>query len=260
MTSDQLMQQAKELERQERLAEEDKDLKKIKELYEGKCFATSKFRQKSKATSHDAIYIYKIERLLEHKHATAAGTIVCYYQQISLFKDVDWRTEKHSNIRYSCGNYTTHLNNDRGIFINMYSLIDRKKEIPYSTFYELYNAGEVSNLLIEDAFNGKIQLEVEKTIGDDNNQSRFEESCKIANIELIDLEKHLPLLSIIRYAKLPGYVEDRFLMKILAKTALETKIKLNNKEINNVWCDHRERERYEKEIEVLQKYISKLNL
>lgn len=261
MNSTQLMAQAKELEKQEKREQEDKEIKQLVDAYVGKCFGTSKFRQKSKATWHDAIYIEKIERLEEHKHATAAGTVVCYYTCISSFKDCDWKTERNTNLRYTVGNYTTHLNNNNyNMFYNMYNLINNKKEIPYSTFYELFNAGDVANQVIEDAFSGKISLEVEKTMGDSGNQSRFEEACSIAGIELIDLEQHIPLLNCIRYAKLPGYVEDRFLMKNLARTALETQIALNKKSMENAWCDYRRRQTYERENELLNNYIQKLNL
>ena len=261
MNSSQLMAQAKELEKQEKRQQEDKEIKELVDSYVGKCFGTSKFRQKSKSTWHDAIYIQKIERLEEHKNATAAGTVVCYYTQISCQKDYDWRTERNSNLRYTVGNYTSHLNkNDYNMLYNMHSLIDRKKEIPYSTFHELFNAGDVANQLIEDSFAGKINLEVEKTIGDSGNQSRFEEACTIAGIELIDLEQHMPLLNTIRYAKLPGYVEDRFLIKDLAKTALETQIELNKKASSELWVDFRRKQYYEKENEIISSYIAKLNL
>lgn len=261
MTSSQLMQQAKELEKQEKEAYELKDMNQLIEAYVGKCFGTSKFRQKAKSTYHSAIHIHKIEKLKEHKFATAEGTIVCYYTAINVFKDIDWRTEKQSNIRYSVANYTSNLNNGRNnMFSNMHDLINRMKEIPYSTFYELYNIGEVGTQLIEDAFNGKITFEVEKTMGDAGNQSRFEESCEIAKIDLIDLEKHMPLLNVIKYAKLPGYVEDRFLMKNLAKIALQTQIKLNEKSMADKWCDHRRYEAYKKDNEILNNYIIKLGL
>jgi hypothetical protein len=261
MTSSQLMQQAKELEKEEKEANELKEMNQLIEAYTGKCFGTSKFRQKAKSTYHAAIHIHKIEKLKEHKHATAEGTIVCYYTSINVFKDIDWRTNKQSNIRYSVANYTTNLNNGRNnMFSNMHDLINGMKEIPYATFYELYNIGEVGTQLIEDAFNGKIVFEVEKTIGDSGNQSRFEESCTIAGIKLIDLEKHLPLLNVIKYAKLPGYVEDRFLMQNLAKIALETQIKLNNKEMQSHWCDHRRYASYERDNKILNEYIIKLNL
>ncbi len=92
MTSSQLMQQAKELEKQEKEAYELKDMNQLIEAYVGKCFGSSKFRQKSKSTYHSAIHIHKIEKLKEHKHATAEGTIVCYYTSINVFKDIDWKT------------------------------------------------------------------------------------------------------------------------------------------------------------------------
>lgn len=261
MNSVQLMAQAKELEKQEKRQQEDKDMKELVDAYVGKCFATSKFRQKSKATSHDAIYIQKIERLEKHKNATAAGTVVCYYTQISCYKDCDWENERNTNLRYTVGNYTSHLNsNNYNMFYNMHNLIDKKKEIPYSTFHSLFAAGEISNQIIEESFAGKINLEIEKTIGDSENQSRFEEACQIAGIELIDLEKHLPLLDIIRYDKLPGYVEDRYLIKSLAKISLETKIKLNKKEMSSIWIDYRRKELIEKNNQVIESYISKLKL
>ena len=256
MTSSQLMQQAKELEKKEKEEYELKEMNQLIDAYVGKCFETSKFRQKSKSTYHSAIHIHKIEKLKEHKYATAEGTIVCYYTSISVSKDIDWRTEKQSNIRYSVGNYTTNLNNGRNnMFSNMHDLINKMKEIPYATFYELYNIGEVGTQLIEDAFNGKIVFEIEKTMRDAGNQSRFEEACQIAKIDLIDLENHLPLLNVIKYAKLPGYVEDRFLMKSLARTALETQIKINENQMNKQWCDYRRRIAYEVENKTISDYI-----
>ena len=260
-TSSQLMAQAKELEKQEKRQQEDKEIKELIDNYVGKCFASSKFKQKSKYTWHDAIYIQKIERLEETKNATAAGTVVCYFTQISCHKDCDWRIERNNNLRYTVGNYTSHLNtNNYNMFYNMHNLIGRKKEIPYSTFYELFNAGDIANQIIEDSFAGKISLEVEKTMGDSENQSKFEEACALAGIKLIDLEQHMPLLNTIRYAKLPGYVEDRFLMQNLARTALETQIKLNEKAASERWCDYRRAEYYRRDNEIISSYIIKLKL
>lgn len=261
MTSSDLMHQAKQLEKQEKDERELKEMNDLIATYVGKCYGTSKFRQKSKRTYHSAIHIHKIEKYTEHKFATAEGTIVCYYTSIDVFKDVDWRTKEESNIRYSVGNYTSNLNNGRNnMFSNMHDIIGRRKEIPYATFYELYNIGEVGTKLIEDAFNGKISLEIEKTMGDAGHQDGFKQACEIANIDLIDLEKHMPLLNVIKYARLPGYVEDRFLMRPLAKTALETQIKLNEKSMNERWCDYRRRESYQRDNKILQEYIIKLSL
>ena len=142
----------------------------------------------------------------------------------------------------------------------MYNIIDRMKEIPYNTFLEVFMAGEIANQVIDDAFSGNLNLEIEKTIGDDGDQSRLEESCKIAGVELIDLENHLPLLKVIRYADLPGYMEDRFLIKDLAKVALETQIKLNNTRMSDKWCDSRRYEAFKRENEVISSYIKKLKL
>lgn len=261
MTSAQLMAQAKALEQKEKYDAETKEMNQLIEQYVGKCFGTSKFRQKSKASFQKAIYIEKIERYEEHKHATAEGTIVCSYQSIYVSKSPDWKNKKNTNINYTVGNYTTHLNSGQyNMFYNMYNLIDRMKEIPYNTFLELFLAGETANQVIEDAFSGNMQLEIEKTIGDSSDQSKLEESCKIAGVELIDLEKHLPLLNVIRYSDLPGYMEDRFLIKSLAKVALETQIKLNETRMSDTWCDHRRYRAFQTENEVISSYIKKLKL
>ena len=261
MNSAQLMVQAKALEKKERYDTETKEMNQLIEQYVGKCFATSKFRQKSKASYHKAVYIEKIERYEEHKHATAEGTIVCSYQSIYVSKSLDWKNKKNTNINYTVGNYTTHLNSGTyNMFYNMYNIIDRMKEIPYNTFLEVFMAGEIANQVIDDAFSGNLNLEIEKTIGDDGDQSRLEESCKIAGVELIDLENHLPLLKVIRYADLPGYMEDRFLIKDLAKVALETQIKLNNTRMSDKWCDSRRYEAFKRENEVISSYIKKLKL
>ena len=261
MTSAQLMVQAKALEKKEKYDVETKEMNQLIEQYVGKCFGTSKFRQKSKASYHKAIYIEKIERYEEHKHATAEGTIVCSYQSIYVSKNLDWRSKKNTNINYTVGNYTTHLNSGQyNMFYNMHNLIDRMKEIPYSTFFELFMSGEITTQIIEDAFSGNMELEIEKTMGDSSDQSRLEESCKIAGVELIDLEKHLPLLTTIRYADLPGYMEDRFLIKSLAKVALETQIKLNDIRMSDTWCDHRRYQAFQRENDVISSYIKKLKL
>lgn len=261
MTSAQLMVQAKALEKKEKYDVETKEMNQLIEQYVGKCFGTSKFRQKSKASYHKAIYIEKIERYEENKHATAEGTIVCSYQSIYVSKSLDWRSKKNTNINYTVGNYTTHLNSGQyNMFYHMHNLIDRMKEIPYSTFLELFMSGETATQVIEDAFSGNMEMEIEKTMGDSSAQSRLEESCKIAGVELIDLEKHLPLLTTIRYADLPGYMDDRFLIKSLAKVALETQIKLNNTRMSDTWCDHRRYQTFQRENDVISSYIKKLKL
>lgn len=261
MNSAELMAKAKALAKKERYEAETREMNQLIEQYVGKCFGTSKFRQKSKASYHKAIYIEKIERYEEHKHATAEGTIVCSYQSIYVSNGPDWKNKKNTNINYAVGNYTQHLNSGgHNMFYNMHNLIDRMQEIPYSTFLELFIAGENANQIIEDAFSGKLNLEVEKTIGDSSDQSKLEESCKIAGVELIDLEKHLPLLDAIRYSELPGYMEDRFLIKSLAKVALETQIKLNQAKMSDRWCDHRRYQSFERENEVISSYIRKLKL
>lgn len=261
MTSSELRQQAEELERIEKETQEALEMEQLIQFYVGKCYGSSKFRQKSKATYHNVVHIQSIEKYDKHKFVTAAGSIVCHYSTVSVSKHLDWMSKKHSNISYTVGNYSTVLNRD-GYNMNyhMNNLIGGKKEIPYSTFFELLSIGEVCNQTLEEAFNGKISLEIEKTMGDSGNQAKFNEACKIAGIELIDLENHLPLLNVIKYAQLPGYVEDRYLLKPLAKIALETQIKLNNKQINGEWCDYRRRQRYERDNEIITNYISKLKL
>ena len=122
----------------------------------------------------------------------------------------------------------------------------------------LYQAYRVKEEL--EAKYPEIVFEIEKTMRDAGNQSRFEEACQIAKIDLIDLENHLPLLNVIKYAKLPGYVEDRFLMKSLARTALETQIKINENQMNKQWCDYRRRIAYEVENKTISDYILKLKL
>ena len=218
MTSAQLMVQAKALEKKEKYEAETKDMNQLIE----------QFRQKSKASYHKAIYIEKIERYEENKHATAEGTIVCSYQSIYVSKSVDWRNKKNTNINYTVGNYTVHLNSGQ-----------------YNMFYNMHNL---------------MEMEIEKTMGDSSAQSRLEESCKIAGVELIDLEKHLPLLTTIRYADLPGYMDDRFLIKSLAKVALETQIELNNTRMSDRWCDHRRYQAFQRENDVISSYIKKLKL
>jgi len=258
MTSSQLLQQAKELEKKEKYDRETKEMNELIAAYKGKCFGTSKFRQKSKTTHHSAIYIQDIERYEKHKFATAEGTIVCSWQQISVFKGKDWKNEMNDNFRYEVGNYTTHLNNSQyNMFYNMHNLISGRKEIPYATFYELFNSGEITHQIIEDAFSGKISLEVEKTMGDAGNQDRFKKACDIAGVKLIDLEDHMLLLNVIRYSQLPGYIQDRWLMKDMAVLALETQIKLNNKAMADPWCDYRRRQSFERENETLRIYINK---
>lgn len=259
-----MMAEAKKLQQKEKIAQEDKEMKEIIKSYEGKCFGTSKFRQKSKSVYHKAIHIQKIERLKEHKHATAEGTIVCYYQQVYCAKSQELlysKTRRNNNINFSIGNYTTHLNNGSyNMYYNMHNLTQGMKEISYSTFQELLSAGEIANQVVEDGFSGRLQFEVEKTMGDSGDQTRFEEACGIAKVELIDLEKHLPLLDAIRYAHLPGYVEDRYLIKRMAKLALETQIKINEKRMQDRWLDVRRYQAFERENNTIKEYITNLKL
>ena len=55
-------------------------------------------------------------------------------------------------------------------------------------------------------------------------------------------------------------MEDRFLIKDLAKVALETQIKLNNTRMSDKWCDSRRYEAFKRENEVISSYIKKLKL
>ena len=259
---------AQELEKQliiakqkEKLERENSEMQQIIEKYVGKCYGSSKFSQKSKKNYHEAVYIHSIERYNEHKFATSKGSIVCNYASITCFKDIDWRNDNNSNYRYCVGHYTTTLNeNGYNMFYNINNLIGDLKEIPYNTFYELYNVGESCNQLIENAFSGKTQFKIEKTIGDNIAQTQFEKNCKIADIQLIDLEEHLPLLNAIKYSKIPGFVEDRYLIKNLAKIALECQIKINEEENISIWSNWEKRQNNIQQNLLLKEYIEKLKL
>lgn len=249
-------------EQAEKLERENKDMEELIKLYVGKCFSTRTFTQKSKASWNKAIYIEKIERYTEHKHATAEGTIVCTYHWIQLNNMVDWHQKNNPDTKlstYSRGVYTSNLNQGQyNMQYNMHNLVDRMKEIPKETFDLLYGSGEEIEGFIEKAFSGKLNIEVSKTGGDSTKQNSLIESYKQMGIEYIDLEKYPELLYVLRYATLPAYFEDRFLIKDYAKKALQCQIAKHQKDLSSPFCTRREM--LYKEIAILEKHIILLNL
>lgn len=258
MTSSQLMLEARNLEKKELWDKDEKEMNEAIKKYVGKCYGSSKFRQKSKATYFSAIYIQKIERYKEHKFATSKDTIVCYYQSVYASKNVDWRIESANNLSFNVNNFTLNLNEN--VLHEVEKLIQGLKEIPYSTFHNILSAGEIGVQYIDKAFSGKLKMEIEKTVGDNMNQEKFVKSCNIAKLDLIDLEIYPELLKVIQYSKLPGFVEDRYLIENMAKLTLNTQIKLNIIEIED-WRNHIDiREKLKKDNQILENYIQKLKL
>jgi hypothetical protein len=249
-------------EQNEKLEREKKEMDNLIKNYVGKCFGTRTFTQKSKASWNKAIYIEKIERYAEHKHATAAGTIVCTYHWINLNNMVDWHSKNNPDVKsstYSRGVYTKNLNQgDYNMSYNMSNIVDRMKEIPKETFDVLYGCGDEIEGFIEKAFSGKVNIEVAKTIGDSGKQNSLIESYKQMGIEYIDLEKYPELLYVLRYATLPAYFEDRFLIKDYAKKSLECQIAKHKKDLASPFCTRFET--LNKEIAIIEKHIILLKL
>ena len=242
-------------------SEEDREMQSLVENYVGKCYGTNSFTQIRKGSYQVALSIDSIERYNEHKFATSKDTIVCTYRTINFNNGCDWMGSGTMVSQYSRGTYTQNLNgSEYNMHYYMNNLIDRKKEISVELFNTLYNCGNEIEAYIKTAFTSKLPLIVEKTIGDEGDQRKLLESYKHCNIEIIDLEDHLDLLQCLQYCKLPGYFNDRFLIKSYAKSALEYQIFKLNEDLNSKWITQNTRSHNLRQIKTINDHILKLDL
>lgn len=246
----------------QKFEKEDREMQSLIEAYVGKCYGTNSFTQIRKGSYQVAISIDSIERYKEHKFATAKDSIVCNYRSISFNNGCDWMQSGKMASQYSRGIYTTTLNSDSkyNMHYHISNIVERKKEISVEVFNTLYNCGNEIDAYIKSAFTSKLPLVVEKTIGDEGDQRKLLEAYKQCNIEIIDLENHLDLLQCLQYCKLPGYFNDRFLIKSYAKLALEYQIFKLEEDLNSKWSTPNTSSHKINQIKIIKEYILKLNL
>lgn len=246
---------------QEKLNSENKEMQECIDHYVGKCYGSRTFQQKAKHAHNKAIYITGIRRLIEHTNATAEGTILLTYSFVNYHKGPDWKGTTVFTANYSRGTYDIVLNDGRhNMGYHIFNLTHRLKEIPVEKFKELYICGDEIEANIELIFSKKLDITIEKTCGDSTNQTVLEEKYKKLDIPVIDLEKYPKLLHTLRYSRLPGFFEDRFLFKDYAKKALLLEIDYKRKDMHDGWCNSRRYEALQEECKIIEEHIKLLNL
>lgn len=246
---------------QEKLNYENKEMQECIDLYVGKCYGSRAFRQKVKHVHNKAIYITDIRRLTEHTNGAAEGTVLLTYSFVNYHKGPDWRGFTVFSANYSRGTSNIVLNDDKyNMSHHIFNLTNKLKEISVEKFKELYICGDEIEANIELTFSKKLDITIEKTCGDSTNQTVLEEKYKKLDIPVIDLEKYPELLYTLRYSKLPGFFEDRFLFKDYAKKALLLEIDYKHKDMNNTWCSGSRYEALLQECMIIENHIELLNL
>jgi hypothetical protein len=234
----------------EKLKNEDAEIAQLVAAYVGKSYSSSMISQGRRNKWNHAISIDAICR--------EGKDVVCKYKSVTYGKTP---YNGAFQVQYTRGTYAETLNSDTyNLSYRMNNLTYRLKEIPTSLFESLFQVGDEVEPIISDAFQGKLELQIEKTIGDAGTQRDFEAAYSACGIELIDLEKYPKLLRTITYARLPGFFEGRYLVKQFAKQALEYQISSNKERMSCVLCSERIYKALQFENKIIEEHILTLNL
>ena len=252
-----LEKELKDAKRREFLSDQNERLEKVKKAYLGKCFGTHKFVQNSKAQYRSAIRIIDIYRnsdspkgvhcmggdddvtlrylkINSSRNKEPSGNFTMHYERRELSRIIESETEKMENFAFN--------------------MLYRMKEIPLEKFQQLWKSFEDAEPIIETAFS-TMPLEMEKSIGNHGNQSEFAKNAQSMGLELIDLEKDDELFQIFKWKNYPGIFQDRFMMKGLMQSILQTQILREREDMASPWSDYRRINACEGRIKVLEKYL-----
>ena len=237
---------------QEKLNYRLNELEQIKKEYEGKCFGSDTFDRYSVAAYRGATFYEKFflkeDEIYVLEHTITLSHFDNYYKksmkQISYSRNINERKLTGTN-EYNA-NY------------NLYSSYSGfRKKIPLEKFKELWEIAEEANLIIKNAFKGKLpELQQEWiTQGNFGQETTIEQCLFDMGIEMIDFKNYPNVHRCIEYRTLPMFDRRRWLPKQYAKPILEWQIKELKKDCSSQFSTARRNEALQSEIKTLQNFI-----
>ena len=255
------MGKIQEIEKQLELAKKEealqykvKELEEIKSQYEGKCFGSHTFDRSNAAACMGAVYY--------EKFYLKEGEIYVLEHTISLSHMDGFHKKSMKQISYNRNIYERKLTgNNYNASYNLYSGYSHfRKEITQQKFKELWEIAEEANLVIKNAFRGKMpELKTEWiTQGDFGYEEKISQCLNDMGIEMIDF-KDFPLVhNCIEYRTLPMFDKRRWLPKLYAKPILQWQIEQLEEDCKSSFCTGRRYDSLQREIKILQDFISTL--
>jgi len=240
-----------EAKKQEQLEDRKKELNDLIEAYKGKCFATNTFERRSNAGNKSAVYYddFFIED----------GEIYVIEWNLRLSKFDSTYKVRAGEINYSKGigkrkltgnKYNAHYNLDDG-----YSCF--KHEISLEKFMYLWEIAEEANILITEAFNGKIPEVKDEWItqGEYGYEAVIESFIKGLNLDMIDLKDYPAAHTVLEYCTLPLFDKRRWLPRPYAKQILEFQISLWEEDKRRLFATARGNDALDYRIKTVNSFI-----
>ena len=252
--AEQALAQAKD---EEKLNYRKQELESLISDYKGKCIATHTFNRYSNAGHKSAVYYedFYIEN----------GEVFSRHWCINLSKCDSYYKVRAKEITYQKHVYVKQLTgqNEYSASYNLYSGYSYfKHEIPLEKFMYLWEVAEEANVIISQAFNGKIPEVKDEWIsqGDHTDEERISSFLKSIGVEMIDLKDYPKAHSVLEYCTLPLFDRCRWLPKQYAKKILKHQISLWEKEKSSMFITSRVIETLDSRINIIKEFILTLNL
>ena len=241
-----------EAKKQENLNYKLKELEQIKKEYEGKCFGSDTFDRYSAAAYRAAVYYEKFFLKEDEIH------VIKHTITLSHFDNHYKKSMKQISYSRNINEKKLTGDNEYNASYNLYSGYSQfRKEITLETFKGLWEIAEEANLIIKNAFKGKLpELQQEMiTQGDFGQESTIEQCISDMSIEMIDFKTFPNVHRCIEYRTLPMFDRRRWLPKQYAKPILEWQIKQLQQSCQSQFTSNRQYEALQAEIKILQDFI-----
>jgi len=227
------------------------ELNQLNESFLGKCFGTHTFNRNHAAAHMSAVYyerfyiedneIYVTEYIIRLTHMDAN-----YKKSM---KQINYDRNIHN--RVLTGNSYNAQHNLQPGYSNF------TKEISFIKFKELWECGEEANVIIKNAFRGKLpELEMEWISQGDYDDEREIDNCiSEMGIEIIDFKKHPIVHRVIEFRRLPLFDRRRYLPKLYALPILKWLMEKLKKEAMSPFTSYRLRDSLLEDVKILQNFI-----
>ena len=247
-TSYEIEKELQEAKNQEKLVYLEKELKDLKEQYEGKCFGTHTFERKNRSAYSFARFYEKfwIENA-QIKMLKWSITISRCGKNYNFSQDsLSFNRQKSEVISQDNGYNAKH---------NLMGYDFGKKEIALNKFMQFWEYGEIVSTKLNDTY----AIIIEETpfdllrIGSSNDEKILANAFNYLKLDYIDITENYQVFNALQYKHLPFLQEQKYLPRIYAKQILEYQIKLWQDEKNEIWRSYDDR--YDKWIKIIQDYI-----
>lgn len=231
-----------------------KELNSIKKEFEGKCFGSNTFDRSSAAAYRSAVYYEKFylkdDEICVLEHNLSLSHFDSHYKKS--MKQISYN--RNINERKITGN-------DYNAFYNLYTGYSQfRKEISLQKFKELWDIAEEANLIIKQAFNGKLpDLRQEWiTQGDHSSEGAIEKCISEMSIEMIDFKQFPEVHRCIEYHSLPMFDRRRWMPKQYVNPILTWHIRNLEEDCIGIFKTERVVEYNQRQIKIIKDFLSKL--